>query len=867
MSTTYTISSTDGDSYFIITPGSIDGAGNAGHQTDLLLYGQGTFNWGKGIEQNLIRLTENWASPALNPNDPINEQVPMVYGANDNKGIVVPIVGQTWFNKSANRIHTYVGLKADNVTGDWRVDGEFNYVSLTETADQEIAGKLRITQTAGQPDLYITSDTPEYGIGVGPIDNNTGLPTDLGASSYITFEANKGSSQTNPERVRTAYIASLHKDDNFLRIAVTDRDAANSYSGNAVLNRFDLGIAHTESNKNIKYVGPGQITGNIDEKTLTTREWVENYADDAVTTIGDGSYLKLTGGTVTGAVNQTVGANTINLNNGSIQIEASSPTVTLRSHAADAGQPSFNLADADLTKVSIKLIQGNYSGNAGPRNFDNAATTEVNEAAGIDTLVIEKYNTGFNTTQAMIFYDDYIQTHGDNGHLRTPATPMLGAANYSEFAQLTVGKAYDTFCATNTDITVKDITADNISMSNGSAAASILVHSQNTATITIDASNNLNTVNPSLIFRARGTQRGMLRVIPDTNAHDAVALFKMNGGAEPNALKIYDDYSTIDKRLVIGGQGTAPSHGSLILKAKDNNINPAVHNYGGTFIDSDYNGIVWKNASDGFVASILSDNDSKLVIRVPTNPSVSETEAPIVTLSNNRMKLANMRVQTSGSESLAPDFERILPTSSHLAHEVSLYELTNRRVQEQILDHQVLLVNHQAATPSMGYYSSRATTSDPTTGTYLGYYGNAIEFDFTDTTVSSFSQIWPAQNGRYFRCEIHYQIPYALMQNTGDGQGSGTAGIIYMQYETGPTIDVGSVSNTSVGNFTTIEIGRLHQLGGDQFGVLSGSFLCPMNPGDKIILRMSNSFGYVATAYDVYERVALDDSKFTARIV
>ena len=878
MSTTYTISSTDGNSHFIIEAGSIDGnvTGKAGHQTDLLLYGRGTFNWGKGVEQNLIRLTENWASPALNPNAPVNEQVPMTYGSTENKGIVVPLVGQTWFNKSNNRLYTYVQLwddVAEDYYYEWHVDGEFKYVSLTETADQSMEGKLRIASPNGQPDLYIYSDTPTFGVGSGPIDTNTGLPTDLGASSYITFEANRGT-EAAPERVRTAYIAALHKSDNLLRIALGDRDSATSYGD--VQNRIDLKADYTEASKNIKYIGTDQISDNIDEKTLTTREWVEDYVDGAVTDVGDATYLrlddatariesdgnarylKLTGGTITGAVNQTVGANTININNGSIQVEASSPTVTLRSLANDAGQPSFNLADSDITKVSFKMIQGNYSGNAGARVL----------ADNVDTLVIEKYNTGFNTTQAMIFYDDYIQTHGDNGHLRTPATIMQGEAGYSALYQLTVGKAYDTFCAINTDVTVKDITANNISMSNGSDSASILVHSQNTATITIDASNNLDTVNPSLIFRARGGQRGILRVIPDTGGNDALALLKMNGGAAPNALKMYDEYSTLEQRLIVGGVGDSPSHGSIILQAKDNSVNGTVHDYNGSTVDSDYNGIVWKKASGGFVASILSDNDQSLVIRVPTNPSVTEINAPLVTLSNDEMLLTQMRVRTTGTESYPPANTRLTQFSNYLAHERTVYELSHRRIQQELMPYKTLLINVLGNPRTAGWYRASSYTSDPTAGDYQGLYGDPIEFDFTDTSHSSFSDATNDPNAPYL-CEVHFQMPYAVIVNTGTGVGSAVNAAINLQYECGPNLDLAAVSNVSIGNFTTIRVATMQftQSSDELIGSLSGIFFVPMAAGDKIHIRSHSAFGHVSSSFDWYERAIIGDTTFTARIV
>ena len=854
MSTTYTISSTDGNSNFIIEAGSIDGnvTGKAGHQTDLLLYGRGTFNWGKGVEQNLIRLTENWASPALNPNDPVNEQVPMTYGSTENRGIVVPLVGQTWHNKSNGRLYTYVEVKdtSGNVIDHaWNVDAEFRYVSLTESVTQQMAGKLRISNDSnGQPDLYIYSNTPQFGTVTG------------GASSYITFEANKAAAGATEEVVRTAYIAALHEDNNYLRIAVSDRDATNSYS--SVTNRIDLKQDRTEITSDIVHIGTSQLSYSIDSDALTTREWVEDYTDTAITSVGDSNYLKLTGGTVTGAITQTFGPNTNSFNNGNITIESGSPFVTLRSLNSDAGQPSFNLADSQITKFSMKLIQGNYTGDAEPNSPRILADN-------VDTVVFEKYNTAsFDTKQAIILYDDYIQTHKSNGHIRTPATPMLGAANYSEFAQLTVGQAYDTFCETNQDITVDDINANGLTINNGPNSANIVLSSEDEATLTLEASNNLNSSDVQIIFRSRGTRRGTIKVVADTGGNDSLDIAKMNGGATPNAIRLYDEKATLDQRLQIGGVGDTSSNGAIILTAKDNNTNAATSDYVSSASDEDYNGIIWRQFSGAPVASILSNNDDTLVIRVPTSSSVAETEAPMLSLSDNTMTLTNMRARTEGNDSYPPDSTQLTRFSNYLAHERTVHNLTYRRVQQETIPYKTLLVNIQGVPRTAGWYKSFTRTGDPTTGDYLGLYGDPIEFDFTDTTSSSFSDSVNDPNAP-FLCEIHFQIPYAIIAGTGTGQPSALGAAIALQYECGPNLDLNAVSNVSAGNFTTINIGDLlfSQTSEELIGTFSGVFFVPMSAGDKIHIRNFTQFGYVSSLYNYFERVCLGDSTFTARIV
>lgn len=59
---------------FDVLPGSYNGPGMASPQTSLRLYGRGAVEWGEGVNEDLVRLVENFASATPPPN-PINGQL------------------------------------------------------------------------------------------------------------------------------------------------------------------------------------------------------------------------------------------------------------------------------------------------------------------------------------------------------------------------------------------------------------------------------------------------------------------------------------------------------------------------------------------------------------------------------------------------------------------------------------------------------------------------------------------------------------------------------------------------------------------------------------------------------------------------
>lgn len=114
MATVYSIKHTDGVRTITIQPGTLNGPGGVLTDSDLQLYGQGTLQWGAGVDQNQLRLIENFAveEKVASPGTPQDETDIAVSGA----GINNPVSGQQWFNLTDTNMYTYDGA-------DWRLGG------------------------------------------------------------------------------------------------------------------------------------------------------------------------------------------------------------------------------------------------------------------------------------------------------------------------------------------------------------------------------------------------------------------------------------------------------------------------------------------------------------------------------------------------------------------------------------------------------------------------------------------------------------------------------------------------------------------------------------------------------------------------
>jgi len=194
MATVYSIKHTDGIRTITIQPGTLNGPGGVLTDSDLQLYGQGTLQWGSGVDQNQLRLLENFAvdEKALSPGTPQDETDLAVSGA----GVNNPVAGQQWFNLTDANLYTYDGAI-------WRLGGSVFADAIAPTNPitgtlwyDTVANQLKIYDGAfvSVADLYLlkAGDTMSGNIAMGG-NEVTGLPATpsaTGASSkeYVDSE-------------------------------------------------------------------------------------------------------------------------------------------------------------------------------------------------------------------------------------------------------------------------------------------------------------------------------------------------------------------------------------------------------------------------------------------------------------------------------------------------------------------------------------------------------------------------------------------------------------------------------------------------------------------------------------------------------
>ncbi len=116
MASVFIVDNTDGTLSLVMEPGSLNGPGSGTRDSDLRLYGMGALLWGEGMNENVLRIAENFAceEKAGSPGVPQDEG-----DLGPGRGITTPLIGQTWFNKTDETLYYYNGtlwLKSSSVT-------------------------------------------------------------------------------------------------------------------------------------------------------------------------------------------------------------------------------------------------------------------------------------------------------------------------------------------------------------------------------------------------------------------------------------------------------------------------------------------------------------------------------------------------------------------------------------------------------------------------------------------------------------------------------------------------------------------------------------------------------------------------------
>lgn len=132
MANVYTIDNTAGTLSITLRPGGLDGPGGNQQNSDLRLYGLGALQWGEGVNENLIRLAENFACPQKEAGDfnpatglfdynPTTDPV-LPKDSNDlgpGLGINKPVTGQQWFNTTDGSMYVFDGGSGSPTSGTW----------------------------------------------------------------------------------------------------------------------------------------------------------------------------------------------------------------------------------------------------------------------------------------------------------------------------------------------------------------------------------------------------------------------------------------------------------------------------------------------------------------------------------------------------------------------------------------------------------------------------------------------------------------------------------------------------------------------------------------------------------------------------
>ena len=143
MTAIYIIDHTDpANGSFSINPNKYNGPGAVSQNTNLRLYGAGSLQYGEGVNENFLRILENFASPEATGGSPV-------------AGLGVPdstyfdptkaVKGQLWFNSSTSKLMMYDG-------SNWASAGGTTYGTTAPPAPQ--SGDLWFDTSTSQLMIY-----------------------------------------------------------------------------------------------------------------------------------------------------------------------------------------------------------------------------------------------------------------------------------------------------------------------------------------------------------------------------------------------------------------------------------------------------------------------------------------------------------------------------------------------------------------------------------------------------------------------------------------------------------------------------------------------------------------------------------------
>lgn len=341
ISTTYTITNTQGSLSFQMTAGSANGPNELAQSTDLTFYGYGRTGWGQQVDQNFYSLLENFACAQLpGPVPSTKTQLGGTLGIND------PVIGQQWFNLTNSEMYVCV----NSGTNTW-------YHLLSETyADTKYLTIADASGTGTNAFLKLNgSNSPMTGPLILDADP-TGLsnPQTAATRNYVDTAVNtltatiNGPSgfvhKTGDTMTGTLVVSTATASDGFTDISV----ATNAPT-------LLMGRYGTAANSNLRFITSGSTSGSptIDSSIVASGGTVGSAGQGTITVTG---FLVSDGRTPTLANQVVTKSWTENLINTAISNLSGSVNTTYVKKSGDTMSGQLNMGGNRVTNIGYPAV-------------------------------------------------------------------------------------------------------------------------------------------------------------------------------------------------------------------------------------------------------------------------------------------------------------------------------------------------------------------------------------------------------------------------------------------------------------------------------------------------------------------------------
>lgn len=320
----------------VIGPGEVNGPNGVFRDTDITLFGYNAVDWGQHVDQNFLRLLENFAcpekelgdynpatgqydfDPATSPTTPKDEK-----DLGIGNGITNPVLGQLWFNTTKNSLY-YYGIGGwqsftDGLVFTGDINMSFNHIinladptNPTDALNLQYADNryVNITGDVMSGDLsmggnHVTNiadpilpqdavslsylNTNFVSINGNVINGNLTFNTDDGDTNLFGIKWNKSSDGSALTKIKTIYNLVTGGDETFLQFE-NNGNNLRGFKFHDVQSSTDLlEINNVSIYANIPYVGTDLTSNTLTSTTANITDLnISNTINIGNTTIQDG---------------------------------------------------------------------------------------------------------------------------------------------------------------------------------------------------------------------------------------------------------------------------------------------------------------------------------------------------------------------------------------------------------------------------------------------------------------------------------------------------------------------------------------------------------------------------------------------------